>query len=123
MKRAQQRVALSNARFFAYHGFYPQEQLLGTVFFVDIEVAFERELQCGGEEDLGRTVNYAELYDIAKDEMAQPRKLLETVAEAMLLQVKARFGFLDRIQVRITKEHPPFGGDIAQAQVALEWAK
>ena len=90
MKHVLQRVGLSKARFFAYHGFYPEEQVLGTVFFVDIDVAFDRSLLTPEEEDIGKTVNYADLYGIAKAEMARSRKLLETVAEAMLLQVRDR---------------------------------
>lgn len=123
MKRVQQRVGLTQARFFAFHGFYPEEQLLGTAFFVDIDVVFERDLQMPGEEDIGNTVNYADLYSIAKEEMDHPRKLLETVAEAMLLQVRNRFPQLAQIHVRITKEHPPFGGDIAKSYVALAWSR
>lgn len=123
MKHVQQRVVLADARFFAYHGFYPQEQVLGTAFRVDIEVTFDRELGGQDEEDLGRTVNYAVLYDIANQEMNQPRKLLETVAEAILLKIKSQFTFVDHIQVRITKEHPPFGGDVAKARVSMEWSK
>lgn len=123
MKHAQQRVAMAQARFFAYHGVYPQEQIIGTPFVVDIEVMFDRELQVAAEEDLDRTVNYAELYDIARDEMAKPRKLLETVTETILLSVRTQFPFVNHIRVCITKQNPPFGGDVAQARVALEWEK
>ena len=33
-------VALHGAEFFAKHGFYPEEQLLGCKFLVDIVVGF-----------------------------------------------------------------------------------
>ncbi|MBS1503575.1 MAG: dihydroneopterin aldolase, partial [Bacteroidetes bacterium] len=34
-------VALHGAEFFGRHGFYPEEQLLGSKFIVDISVDFE----------------------------------------------------------------------------------
>lgn len=123
MKKVLQRVGLSKARFFAYHGLYPEEQQLGTEFFVDLTVAFQRDVHAAGEEDIGNTVNYAALYEIARQEMARPRKLLETVAESMLLRVRQDFPDVDQVHVQITKQHPPFGGDLAQAIVALEWFK
>jgi dihydroneopterin aldolase len=33
-------ISLHGAEFFAYHGFYPEEQLIGAKFIVDIEVNF-----------------------------------------------------------------------------------
>lgn len=123
MKQVMQRVGLTKARFFAYHGLYPEEQQLGTEFFVDLVVRFKRGVLGSGEEDIGKTVNYAALYEIAQTEMGRARKLLETVAEAMLVRVMEEFPEVDHIHVQITKQHPPFGGDLSQATVALEWSK
>ncbi|MDP9047534.1 MAG: dihydroneopterin aldolase, partial [Bacteroidota bacterium] len=33
-------ISLHGAEFFAYHGFYPEEQVLGNRFLVDIEVEY-----------------------------------------------------------------------------------
>ncbi len=120
MDRIHQQVALADARFYAYHGYYPDEQVLGNEFTVDICVAFDREEYTTAVE-LKHTVNYEQLYGIAKAEMQQPRKLLETVAEAMLHRVRTDFPFISKIEVNITKHNPPFGGDRAKARVALKW--
>ena len=32
----KQKVSLEGVRFFAYHGFYPEEQVLGAEFIVDL---------------------------------------------------------------------------------------
>ena len=120
MGTIRQQVALADARFFAYHGYYPEEQVLGNEFTVDISVAFDREDRKTADE-LQHTVNYELLYHIAKTEMQQPRKLLETVAETMLHRVKADFPFVASIEVSVTKHNPPFGGDRANVRVALKW--
>ena len=120
MGQIRQEVALTDARFYAYHGYYAEEQVLGNEFTVDICVAFNKGDRPIADE-LQHTVNYEQLYHIAKTEMQQPRKLLETVAETMLDLVKADFPFVDRIEVRVTKHNPPFGGDRANARVVLRW--
>lgn len=120
METIRQQIALIDARFFAYHGYYPEEQVLGNEFMVDICVTFDKDGHARAD-DLRHTVNYEQLYDIAKTEMQQPRKLLETVADAMLNRIKADFPFVLIVQVSITKHNPPFGGDQAKAQVMLKW--
>ena len=120
MEHIRQQVALTDARFYAYHGYYPEEQVLGNEFTVDISVAFDREDRETPDE-LPYTVNYEQLYRIASTEMQQPRKLLETVAEAMLRRVRTAFPFVLTIDIRITKHNPPFGGGRANACVTLHW--
>lgn len=120
MGRIRQQVALIDARFYAYHGYYPEEQVLGNEFTIDIYVAFDRGDRKTADE-LQYTVNYEQLYNIAKTEMQEPRKLLETVAESMLHRVKADFPFVSHIEVSVTKHNPPFGGDRAKAGVKLTW--
>ncbi|SEL16039.1 dihydroneopterin aldolase [Parapedobacter koreensis] len=119
MGNIQQTVALTALRFYAYHGYYPEEQVLGNEFTVAIRVKFDK--QHDGQEDLQNTVNYETLYTIAKTEMQQSRKLLETVAEAMLGRIRKDFPVVSEIEVSICKNHPPFGGDHAKAAVSLTW--
>jgi len=113
----RQQVSLLDARFFAYHGYYPEEQVLGNEFFVDIDVTFIHPTAM--EDRLGQTVNYEVLYQIARSAMQHPRKLLETVAADILNETLARFPFATSVRVAIRKSHPPFGGDRASAKVSL----
>ncbi len=119
MGHIKQQVALIDARFFAYHGYYPEEQVLGNEFKVDIQVAFAKHTESADE--LENTVNYQTLHTIAKDEMQHPRKLLETVAESMLHRIVADFPFVEEVDVTIHKSHPPFGSDAAKAAITLTW--
>lgn len=121
METTRQQVALLDARFYAYHGYYPEEQVLGNEFTVDMRVTFDKEGLGGTPDELEHTVNYEQLYEIAKTEMKQPRKLLETVVETMLCRVRSTFPFVLSIEVSVTKHNPPFGGDRAKAQVLLRW--
>ncbi len=121
MEQVRQRIALDDLRFFAYHGYYPEEQVLGNEFMVAVHAAFDQPEKT--EDDLNRTVNYETLYEIVKTEMETPRKLLETVAETILKRVREEFPFVDEIEVSICKNRPPFGGDHAKAAVSLTWKR
>ncbi len=63
----RRQVALRDVRFYAYHGFYPEEQVIGAVFYVDVETEFEQA--DSSEDELGNTINYEELFNIVQTEM------------------------------------------------------
>lgn len=119
--KLRQEVGLSDLRFYAFHGFYPEEQILGNEFFVDVTLGFTPGKDAPASEDLDQTVNYETVYQIVKSEMAIPRKLLETVCEAMLGRLTSSFPFLDDAAIRIRKTNLPFGGDQATSCIRLIW--
>ena len=113
-----QTVALRDVKCFAYHGFYPEEQVLGTQFLVSITVKFK---PVGDTEDLQHTVNYEVLNNIIQGSMKRTQKLLETVVQDMLEQVKVAFPFVLNVVVGIKKLHPPMQGQIDHSFVQLEY--
>lgn len=113
-----QTVALRDVKCFAYHGFYAEEQVLGTQFLVSIEVKFK---PTGDTEDLQHTVNYEVLNNIIQESMKRTQKLLETVVHDMLEQVKVAFPFVLNVVVGIKKLHPPMPGQIDHSFVQLEY--
>src|SRR5690606_34846317 len=121
MEQVKQKVALLDIRFFSYHGFYPEEQLCGNVFYLDIETIFE--LKRNIADDITATVNYEKLFQIASEEMRKTRKLLETVAESILERIKAEFPFIEQIRIAIRKQNPPFRGTVGASLVELTYKK
>lgn len=115
------RIKVKDLRFFSYHGFYPEEQILGNEYFVSIEVV--TPLAPKIEDTLENTINYEMLYAIATEEMAISQKLLETVAENILTKIHSTNTRLEQIEVRICKVNPPFGGDKAKSEVTLNWLR
>lgn len=115
-------VALHGAEFFAYHGFYPEEQHIGSCFILDIEVGFEPTADGGlSTDDLRDTVNYEELYDIAEARMQQPQKLIETVATFIMEDIKARYSFVQKITVSIKKLNPLAGAKVKYTQITINY--
>ncbi len=115
------KVALKEVRFFACHGFYPEEQILGNHFLVDAEVKFNSENIAADE--IANTVNYEKLYSVIAEEMKQPRKLLETLVQEMIVKIRADFPFLETVKVGIKKLNPPLPGEVKYSLVEITWIK
>ena len=65
--------------FFAFHGYYDEEQKIGNKYGVDLYI--KTNLLAAGESDkLQQTVNYEVLYRLVAEEMRAPARLLEHVA-------------------------------------------
>jgi len=117
----KQKVSLTGVRFFSFHGFYPEEQILGTEFIVDIET--ELEVYGSGNDDISNTVNYERLAQIASEEMSIPRKLIETVAHSMLGRIRHEFLAVQIIRINIRKMHPPMGLEINNSSIELSFSR
>ncbi|MFD0749765.1 dihydroneopterin aldolase [Mucilaginibacter calamicampi] len=117
-------VALHGAEFFAYHGFYPEEQHTGNCFIVDIEVEFEPDGSNGlSSDNLKDTVNYEELYHICGRRMQQPQKLIETVATFIMEDIKAQYSFAEKITVSIKKLNPLAGAKVKYTQITINYTR
>ena len=112
------RIVLEGLEFHAFHGVYPHERESGNFFEVDIAVETDFSKAAATDELLG-TVNYETLFKIVKDEMEQPSKLLETVAEKVANDVLEVFPNVVSVEFRISKLNPPIGGKRRKATVSL----
>jgi dihydroneopterin aldolase len=115
-------VLLQGAEFFAYHGYYPEEQLLGCKFVIDLSVGFIPPGNLA-DDKLSGTVNYEQLYNICCHEMKEPRKLIETVAQAIADKIKIDYPFISELQLTLKKLHPPMKGNIAYTGVSINYKK
>ena len=61
-------IALEGVHFYAYHGFYEEEQIIGNNFILDVYVEANTGL-AARTDDLFSTVNYETIYRICQMEM------------------------------------------------------
>ena len=111
-------VAIENAEFYAYHGFYPEEQLTGNTFIIDAEVSLKTFDSL--DDNIGDTVNYEVLYRICKEEMQETQKLLETV----VLNIINKYKDLPNVaggRVRLEKIGPQLGGKVGKAIIEMQF--
>jgi dihydroneopterin aldolase len=111
-------ISLHGAEFFAYHGFYPEEQKLGAMFIVDTEVSFSPNTDLKDDE-IGNTVDYEQLYEIVEKEMKHTRKLIETVAQAIADGTKKKFPLAEKVRVSIKKLNPPLKGRVDYSKIVI----
>lgn len=116
------KVALQGVKFFAYHGFYPEEQVLGSHFLVDVSVQFQQQHHYTDDE-IAHTVNYEHLYAMVDAEMRHTRKLLETVVQGIIDRARDAYPFADIIKASITKLNPPLPGEVASSFVEITYQK
>jgi 7,8-dihydroneopterin aldolase/epimerase/oxygenase len=112
------KILLEGMEFFAYHGHFKEEQIIGTKFIVDLEMEFDTSV-AEKTDHLADTVNYQDVYQIVKSEMEINAHLLESVAHRILEAIKSRFPKLRTIQVKIAKVNPPLGGKVKQVSCIL----
>ena len=112
------RVSLEGLEFHAFHGVYPHERESGNWFEVDITVETDFSPAAATDELVG-TVNYETLFKIVKEEMEQPSKLLETVAEKIARDVLETFPNAISVELTVAKLNPPIGGKCKKASVNL----
>ncbi len=101
------RVLLRGMQFYGYHGVHPEETSLGQRFELDIDV--ELDLQtAGAEDDIQHTVNYSEMFALAKEIVeGEPHNLIESVAETICQRALARYSVVESLIVEIRKPSAP----------------
>ncbi|MFT3933393.1 MAG: dihydroneopterin aldolase [Chitinophagaceae bacterium] len=98
-------VHLQDLRFFAHHGIYEGEPVVGTEFEVNLHVKYEeKKIKF---DSLKNVLNYEELYQIVKKRMAVPTPLLEELAESILRKIRHEYSFVKEASISIFKLHAP----------------
>jgi dihydroneopterin aldolase len=115
------KVSLISAEFFARHGYYVEEQLLGNRFVVDIDAQFAAANLA--EDDITNTLNYEQLHRIAAGQMKVTHQLLETVAQGIAHEITEQFPYVQHLSVCVKKLHPPLKGQVAASAVTVTVSK
>lgn len=105
--------------FYGYHGVFSEETRLGQRFAVDLSVSIDLK-EAGEMDELGYSVNYADLYQVCKDIVeGQPYKLLEAVAERIAANILTGFPLISEVTVTVIKPDPPIPGHYRSVAVEI----
>lgn len=111
-------IFLEGLEFYAYHGCFKEEQVIGTWFNLDVLLWGDFE-KAALADNLEATVNYLSVYRTLKTEMEIPTKLLETVAVRMLDAVLKSYPLVEKVEVKLSKMNPPLGGKLKSVSVMM----
>jgi len=113
------KVTLEGMEFYARHGYYEEERIIGNKYSVDVELDVNFT-EAAMEDKLEGTVNYEKVYEIVQDVMSIDAQLLEHLAGKMIKDLKGRFKQVNAVKVSISKYNPPIMGLCKRAIVTME---
>lgn len=119
MKITEYKINLHDIHLYAYHGVMPQENKVGAWYTIDLTVTVGN-ISCISDDDIESTVNYAEIYDIVCGEMKISSRLLENVCGRILSRLFDEFATINEIEITLSKDTPPMGGDRLGSAVKIK---
>ena len=112
------KILLEGLDFFAYHGYFAEEQKIGNRYTVtlQVEVDFNKAAE---NDELKETIDYSDLYTIVKLEMNTPSKLMEHIARNIIISIYKQYKKELNIEIKISKHNPSIGGLSAVSSVIM----
>jgi dihydroneopterin aldolase len=112
------KISIEQMEFYAYHGCFKEEQIIGTRFLVDLYLETDTT-DAENSDKLSDTVNYQEVYLLVKREMEIKSKLLEHVGRRILDSIKEHYPQVSSAKLKISKMNPPLGGKMKNVSLTL----
>ncbi|MGT2935654.1 dihydroneopterin aldolase [Streptococcus castoreus] len=114
------KIRLEGCRFYGYHGAFQEEQTLGQIFLVDLELSVDLRTASLSDQ-LVDTVHYGLIFDSVR-QLVEGEKfiLIERLAGAICEQLFKKFPPIEAIKIAIKKENPPIAGHYKAVGIELE---
>ena len=113
------KIIIEAMEFYAFHGHYKEEQIVGNRFLVDLELEADMTLPAESDQ-LEDAINYQIAYKLIREEMKRKKSnLLENIAKRILDSLEENLEGVKSVTIRIRKMNPPMGGPIKSVSVTL----
>jgi len=112
-------IKIEGMHFYAFHGHFEAEQIVGNEFLVDIKLKTDCT-KAAETDNLENALNYQSVYEIIQQQMDIKSKLLENVAKRIMDALYQEFSKIEKIKLKISKLNPPMGGEIEKVSVTLK---
>lgn len=112
------KIKLNDIRVYAYHGCLFEEGQIGSDYIVGLEVKADLS-KASTSDELSDTVDYVQLLNIVRREMAMRSKLLEHVGQRIIDSILLEIKKVNKVKVSIAKINPPIGGDVREVRVIM----
>lgn len=112
------KIIVEGINLYAYHGCLEEEAKIGANYMVDVmmETDFTEAAQ---SDDLSKTVDYVVVFNIVKKQMAIRSKLIESVGQRIVNELKKEFSSLKKVEVKISKLNPPMNGNVEKVSIII----
>lgn len=112
-------IHLEDMEFYAFHGHFKEEQIVGNRFLVNLTLRTPME-KAGQSDNLEDALNYQTAYEIVQEEMGKKSHLLEHIARRILDALHKRFDTLEYARIKVSKMNPPMGGKMKSVSITME---
>jgi 7,8-dihydroneopterin aldolase/epimerase/oxygenase len=112
-------ICITGIKAFGYHGALPHEAIEGQEFIVDLVINLELQAASHSDE-LGDTVNYADLAQIVHENIIGERvQLIERLAGRIADEIKGAYPQILSLSVTVHKPHAPVSPDFKDISVTI----
>jgi len=115
-------IELEGMEFYAYHGHFREEQVVGNRFIVDLKIGTDTT-KAANSDNLNDALDYQKVYNIVSKEMEVKSFLLENIAGRLKEKLINEFPQINYIELRVSKINPPLGGKVQKVSVVLKFDK
>ncbi|MEA2042180.1 MAG: dihydroneopterin aldolase [Bacteroidota bacterium] len=112
-------IHIEGMEFYAYHGHYEEEQIVGNRFLIDLQIDADCT-KAARTDKINDAVNYQAAYKIVKKQMKKKSNLLENIANRIIDALYQEFDEVNQIKIKVSKMNPPMGGKIKKVSVTLK---
>jgi len=112
-------ILLEGMEFYAYHGCFKEEQVIGNRFIVNLSIEVDTS-EAEKTDNLKDTVNYQAVYETVKAQMANKSHLLEHLGRLILDALEEGFPEIRHMKLKVSKMHPPMGGEMQCVSLEME---
>ena len=112
-------IGIENMEFYAYHGHFEEEQIIGNLFSVDFYFKVNTK-KAQHSDNLEDTVDYSAVYSVIKQEMDTKSRLIEYKAAKILDAIHREFPEIKKMKLKIKKLNPPIGNKVENVHILLK---
>ena len=112
-------VHLNGVHLYGYHGMSEEERQVGNHFCIHVGMDIAVPPTGFITDSLDLSVNYAEAYEVVKDEFCISSMTLEHLATRIIEALLRRFTIVEKVEINIEKMRPPFPSDCQSASVRI----
>lgn len=112
-------VEVSGIECYSYHGCMKEESILGGKYIVEVSIETDFS-EAAQTDELIDTIDYVEIKDIVKAEMAIRSKLIEHVGQRITNRFKNAFKTMISSTVKIRKLNPPIQGTVKEVAIIIK---
>lgn len=116
---ASYEIVLKNCAFFARHGVYTEEEVLGQRFYVDAKLLVKSDASLE-DDSIDGTVDYGKAYlAIEKIVKGKRKKLIESLAYEIAKSLCKKFKMVESATVTVRKPNAPVQGVLDGVEVTI----